>query len=74
MEGDTVIKEMVGSLVFDALIELKTNDWNCSYSFCYGTKKLFFVNWRTMDLLSNSHIPYSNNDIGKIQKKEAKIC
>ena len=33
MEGDEVIKETLGSHVFDAFIEIKTNDWNqyCLY-------------------------------------------
>ena len=33
MEGDEVIKETLGTHVFDAFIELKTNDWNqyCLY-------------------------------------------
>ena len=33
MESDEVIKETLGTHVFDAFIELKTNDWNqyCLY-------------------------------------------
>ena len=33
MEGDSVVKETLGSHIFDAFIELKTNDWNqyCLY-------------------------------------------
>ena len=33
MESDALIKETLGSHVFDAFIELKTNDWNqyCLY-------------------------------------------
>lgn len=43
MEGDELIKETLGSHVFDAFIELKTNNWNQYF--------LYVSHWEIMKYL-----------------------